>query len=250
MKKRIDFWVVDIGNSFVKIASVHDSKIGSVDRVPTKKITASWVKQWHRRSEKTGIVLASVVPSAARHFLKLGTDRVFPVHGNADFGLKIDYPRKDQLGADRLVGALAARNLYGAPVVVINFGTATTFDVVNRRGVYCGGVIAPGLNAMTDYLHERTALLPRISAAEPRTAIGRNTVEAMQIGAMTGYRGLVRHILQAIARQLKVRKIRVVATGGQAALIAPGLPEIGEVNPLLILEGLRMIGVYVYGKSD
>jgi len=154
--------------------------------------------------------------------------------------LGIDYPRPDTIGADRLANALAARHRFGVPVVVVDFGTAVTFDVVDQHGNYVGGIIAPGLAAMTDYLHEKTALLPRIRIREVTRVIGRSTTEAMLVGAVHGYRGLVRGLLGELKRALHVRRLPVVATGGYAGLIAAGLPEIDAVDPLLTLEGLRL----------
>jgi len=115
-----------------------------------------------------------------------------------------------------------------------------TFDVVDRAGNYVGGIIAPGLAAMTDYLHERTALLPRIKIREVSAAIGKSTEEAMLVGAVHGYRGLIRGLLTELKQELKARRLPVVATGGYGRLIAAKLPEITTVDPLLTLEGLRL----------
>jgi type III pantothenate kinase len=156
-------------------------------------------------------------------------------------GLGVDYPQPDRIGPDRLANAVAARRRFGAPVVVIDFGTAVTFDVVDRRGNYVGGIIAPGLAALTDYLHERTALLPRIRIRECRRVIGRSTEEAMRSGAVYGYRGLIRELLMELRRELRVLRLPVVATGGYAKLIAAKLPEISAVEPNLTLEGLRLV---------
>jgi type III pantothenate kinase len=155
-------------------------------------------------------------------------------------GVGIDYPHPETIGQDRLANAVAARHHYGAPALVVDFGTAVTFDVVNRAGNYVGGIIAPGLSAMTDYLHEKTALLPRIRIRNPRRVVGRNTEEAMLSGAVFGYRGLVRGLIIELRGELKVRRLPVVATGGYARLIAKGLPEIEAVVPGLTLEGLRL----------
>jgi type III pantothenate kinase len=116
-----------------------------------------------------------------------------------------------------------------------------TFDVVDRAGDYVGGIIAPGLAAMTDYLHEKTALLPRIKVREIRTVVGKSTEEAMLIGAVHGYRGLVQRLIIELKRQLKARRLPVIATGGYAELMAAGLPEITAVDQLLTLEGLRLV---------
>jgi type III pantothenate kinase len=159
-----------------------------------------------------------------------------------DLGVGIDYPKPRSIGADRLANAAAVAELYGFPAVVVDFGTAVTFDVISERRAYVGGVIAPGLEAMTNFLYQRTALLPKISLKEPRRAVGKSTIEAMLSGALFGYRGLVREILARIkAEQFGQKKLYVIATGGYAHLIAAGLPEIGVVRPHLTLEGLRIV---------
>jgi type III pantothenate kinase len=155
-------------------------------------------------------------------------------------GLGIDYPKPQSIGPDRLANASAAKAIHGAPVVVVDFGTAVTFDVVNRSGDYTGGIIAPGLAAMTDYLHEKTALLPRIRIRNTRATVGKNTEQAMLIGALHGYRGLVKELLGRLKREMGVRRLPVVATGGYAALMASELKEITSVEPNLTLEGLRL----------
>jgi type III pantothenate kinase len=118
-----------------------------------------------------------------------------------------------------------------------------TFDVVNRAGNYIGGIIAPGLAAMTDYLHEKTALLPRIQIREVTSAVGKSTEQAMLVGAVHGYRGLIRGLLVELKRELKVNRLPVIATGGYAKLIAAKMPEISAVRPELTLEGLRLTWV-------
>src|SRR4030095_3235244 len=134
-------------------------------------------------------------------------------------GVGIDYPKPESIGADRLANSIAVKHHFGAPAIVVDFGTAVTFDVVNRHGNYIGGIIAPGLAAMTDYLHEKTALLPRIKIREVSQVIGKNTEQAMLIGAVHGYRGLVSELIAELRRELKTRRIPVVATGGYAKLI-------------------------------
>jgi type III pantothenate kinase len=157
-------------------------------------------------------------------------------------GLGIDYPRPRSIGADRLANAAAVAELYGFPAIVVDFGTAVTFDIVSERRRYIGGVIAPGLEAMTNFLYQRTALLPKLSLKEPRHAVGKSTIAAMLSGAVFGYRGLVREILARIrAEQFPRKKVWIVATGGYAGLIAGRLPEISVIHPQLTLEGLRIV---------
>jgi type III pantothenate kinase len=203
------------------------------------------VKKFAGRAVIEGAALCSVVPRvtprvkrAVRRLWRLDLLELTP----ATVALVgIDYPRPDTIGPDRLANAVAARHHFGAPVVVLDFGTAVTFDVVDARGNYVGGIIAPGLAAMTDYLHEKTALLPQIRIREVATVIGRNTEEAMLIGAVHGYRGLVRELIAELKRALRVKKLPVVATGGYARLMAAKLPEITAVDPRLTLEGLRLV---------
>jgi len=194
------------------------------------------------RAAPAAVALASVVPRAtraARGVLRalrwpaplVLTDRTL-------VGVGLDYPEPGTIGPDRLANAVAAFGRFGAPVVVLDFGTAVTFDVVDARGCYVGGIIAPGLSAMTDYLHEKTALLPAIKIRAVRRFIGRTTVQAMRIGAVHGYRGLVRELLHGLSRELDCARLPVVATGGYALLLAAGLPEIQQVRPCLTLEGL------------
>jgi type III pantothenate kinase len=192
----------------------------------------------------TGAALCSVVPRATPLVQKAVQRQwhlnVLILTARTLRGLGVDYPKPDSIGPDRLANALAARHHFGAPVVVVDFGTAVTFDVVDRVGNYVGGIIAPGLAAMTDYLHERTALLPRIQIREVRRSVGKSTEEAMRIGAVYGYRGLVRELLLELKRELKAPSLPVVATGGYAPLLASQLPEVQSVEPNLTLEGLRL----------
>ena len=134
--------------------------------------------------------------------------------------------------------------------MVVDFGTAVTFDVVNRRGDYVGGIIAPGLAAMTSYLHEKTALLPEIKIREVTGAVGKSTEQAMLIGAVHGYRGLIRELIGKLKEELKCRRLPVVATGGYAKLMAKKLPEITAVDPLLTLKGLRLAWEMNQSKSS
>jgi len=141
--------------------------------------------------------------------------------------------------ADRLANAIAANSLYGSSSIVIDFGTAVTFDIISERK-YLGGVIAPGLGAMTDYLANKTALLPKITLTEPDSAIGKSTEKAMDIGAVYGYRGLVREIITELSKELSTAPT-VICTGGDGELISNGLPElIHHYHPSITIEGIRL----------
>ncbi|MDP2931568.1 MAG: type III pantothenate kinase [Chloroflexota bacterium] len=159
--------------------------------------------------------------------------------------IRMDFPR--EVGADRIVNAAAAHHLYGGPVIIVDMGTATTFDVVSKDGDYLGGAIAPGLATAAEALSTRTAQLPRVELAHPKRAIGTNTVAAMQSGLIFGYVGLVEGIVARIQQELG-EKAKVVAAGGYARLIASETKVFDEVNPELTLYGLRL--VYLMNKSQ
>lgn len=225
--------LIDAGNTTTDFAITDGKKIGRVISVPTAKVRG--VPRSVGRYDDA--VLATVVPAVRRYLPVTG----IVVCAAIDLGIGVRYPNKKQIGADRLANAVGVANLYGAPAIVVDFGTAVTFDVVNAKREYIGGVIAPGLAAMTDYLHEHTALLPHIDLREPRSMVGKSTVDAMMVGAVVGYRGLVAEILAGLQREPGMGNAVVVATGGYGGLIAKKVPVIQHVNPLLTLEGLRFI---------
>jgi len=241
----------DIGNTNTHIGLADARRVVKQTDIPT----ASWrtgtagtqLARFVGKTPIEGVALCSVVPRATPLVCKavrqLWSLNSLELTSKTLRGVGIDYPKPDSIGPDRLANAVAARHHFGAPVVVVDFGTAVTFDVVNARGNYIGGIIAPGLAAMTDYLHEKTALLPRIQIREIKTAVGKSTEQAMLIGAVHGYRGLIRGLLIELKRELKTKRLPVVATGGYAKLIASQLPEISSVEPNLTLEGLRLVWV-------
>jgi type III pantothenate kinase len=243
--------LLDIGNTHTHLGLANRARVIRQADIPTLawkyRSADGLVVDFIRRSQIEAVCFCSVVPWASRFAqsfcqrrfhcqpLELGPKNVR--------GVGINYPRPETIGPDRLANAVAARHHFGQPSVVVDFGTAVTFDVVDARGDYAGGIIAPGLSAMTDYLHEKTALLPRIKIRDTRAVIGKNTTEAMLIGAVHGYRGLVRELIGELKRELKVKRLPVVATGGYAAMLARGVPEITAVEPNLTLEGLRLVAV-------
>ena len=229
--------LIDVGNTNTDFAITDGQRIGRIVSVPTARLTGIP----RTVGAYTAAVLASVVPAATRKLQSWLAVPPIIVSADCDLGVGIRYPNRKQIGADRLANAVGVANLYGAPAIVVDFGTAVTFDIVNSRREYVGGVIAPGLAAMTDYLHEHTALLPHIDLREPRSVIGKSTVAAMEVGAVFGYRGLVKEILAALRREPGLRRAVVVATGGYGDLLAQKVPAIQHVNPLLTLEGLRFI---------
>ncbi len=194
--------------------------------------------------ETEAVVISSVVPPlhltletlARRYF---GKQPLF-VEPGIRTGMPIRYENPTEVGADRIVNSVAARELYGAPVVVVDFGTATTFDVVNAAGEYVGGIIAPGITISAEALFSHASRLSRVDVRKPGELVGKNTVAAMQSGIYFGYVGLVDGILKRLTAELPGLKT-IVATGGQAELIASGSEYIRRVDPQLTLVGLKLI---------
>ncbi|MBA3881590.1 MAG: type III pantothenate kinase [Chthoniobacterales bacterium] len=238
-----DYLLVDISNSYTKLAFASRRRVARATCIPTSRLTAAALQRILSARSVRAIVAASVVP--ARNAAVRAAAKSLPVlfvDANCELGIGVDYPQPRSIGADRLANAAAAATLYGVPAVVVDFGTAVTFDVVSAAGDYVGGVIAPGLEAMTRFLYQRTALLPKLTLREPESAIGKSTRGAMLAGAVYGYRGLVREIISRIRNEsFRSSKVRVVATGGYAQLIARQLPEIQAVHDGLTLDGLRLI---------
>jgi len=190
------------------------------------------------------VMVSSVVPPVNRHLERFarryfGTNPLF-VEPGLDAGIEIQYDNPQEVGADRVVNAVAAKARWGAPVVAVDFGTATTFDVVGANGAYVGGVIAPGLVISAEALFARASRLYKVDVRRPERVLGKNTGEAMQAGLYYGYIGLVDGILERLLAELP-SPCAVVATGGQAELIASGSRFVGEVDPHLTLTGLRLI---------
>ncbi len=216
--------------------------------IPTSEVSAATLDQALDGVDYEAVIICSVVP-AKRELMREYFEGCCPLHlldFRSPLGMAIDYPEPAQIGADRLANAAGVLTRHGAPVIVVDFGTAVTFDVISDQPAYCGGVIAPGLGAMSGYLPQKTALLQPIELVEPASAIGKSTEHAMQAGAVFGYRGLVREIIAKVRSELR-GQVRVVATGGDAELIARGVVEIDAVDRELTLDGLRQVAVRVFG---
>jgi len=197
------------------------------------------------------VIIASVVPPimytlehAIRKYLKRDPVIVGP---GIKTGINIKYENPREVGADRIVNAVAAIELYGGPVIVVDFGTATTFCAINSKSDYLGGVICPGIKVSLEALFQKAAKLPRIDLVKPETVIGRTTIGNMQSGIIYGYTGQVDYIVKRMKKEIKEDNIKVIATGGLARLIATESETIDEVNSHLTLEGLRII--YEKNKS-
>ncbi len=192
----------------------------------------------------SGVVICGVVPPLLHTFILLCKKyldlKPLIVEAGIKTGMRICLDNPREVGPDRVVGAVAAQNLYGRPLTVIDLGTATTFDVVSEDGDYLGGAIAPGIAIASEALFARTAVLPRIELTRPRQVIGRNTIAAMQSGIIFGYIDLIEGMIRRIEQELG-SKVTVVATGGQAYPFAEEIAAIDVVNPNLTLIGLRLL---------
>ena len=245
--------VIDVGNTSTAVGLWRDGRVTRVAHCDGGFAEAS-VAAAGLASGADAIAYVSVVPKADRRwkafaksaglaFLQVSS-RLFPAEVSAVRGspsLRLDYPRPETIGADRLADAAGAVSRYGAPVLVMDFGTALTAAVVTRDLVWRGGVIAPGFPLMRDYLFERTAKLPRMALGSGRAPkIGRSTEEAMRFGAIVGYRGMVREIVAELSRNFK-EDFRLVATGGFArwALKDIALPFV--IDPTLTLYGTGLL---------
>ncbi len=194
--------------------------------------------------EIDAVIIASVVPGLSTTIRKM-VERYFKVtplfvDERIKTGLKLCYKNPKEVGADRIVASVAAVTIYGGPVIVIDFGTATTFCAVSRESEYLGGVIVPGIMISLDALSQRAAKLPKIALELPESVIGRDTVSSIQSGIIYGYAGLVDELVGKIRKEMGEEPY-VVATGGLAETIAAHTKSIKEINPMLTLEGLRIV---------
>ena len=189
-------------------------------------------------------VISTVVPQGLRALVELSRQYAkcdsLVVTTDIDLGLEVKLDRPGEVGADRLVNAVAAHASFDGALVLIDFGTATTFDAIDAQGSYCGGVIAPGINLSLEALHRAAAMLPRIAVEKPARVIGDGTISAMQSGIYWGYVGLIEGIVTRMKAEFAA-PMRGVATGGLAPLFADATPEIDAVEPDLIMRGLREI---------
>jgi type III pantothenate kinase len=246
--------VIDVGNSNTSLGVYDGPKLLAHWRLTTNRVRTVDEYGVHARNlfELAGldfkaisaIAIASVVPPL-NYTLRMMAESYFNitplfVDETSAAGLKILYEPASDVGADRIVDAVAAIEKYGAPCIIVDFGTATTFDVINERGEYLGGVIAPGIMISADALFQRAAKLPRVDIKRPQRVVGTSTTTAMQSGLYHGYSGLVDGVLRKIIDEMGGNP-RVIATGGLAKLIATGSEFIDDVDETLTLEGLRLI---------
>ncbi|MGI8928500.1 MAG: type III pantothenate kinase [Candidatus Limnocylindrales bacterium] len=248
---------IDVGNSNVTLGIVRDGEVSSSRHAPTRpSATAdeleSTLDELMRQDggtldETDEMLLASVVPSVTGVLTQVAERRGIALliadFTNIPIPIRVDQPAT--VGDDRLLNALAAARLYGKPAIVVDLGTATTFDVVAADGAFIGGAIAPGLGIGLDALAARTAQLPRVALVMPPRAIRRDTVSAMQSGALIGYLGLVRELVRAISAELSLDgggRPKVILTGGYSNVEwAKAIPGVDVIDPLLTLRGLAIL---------
>ncbi len=246
---------IDIGNTNLVFALLDGQDVRAQWRIRTDHHRSAdeyavWLFALMERagiSEKdvSAVILASVVPDAnfevksfVRHYLNLEPQLI--TNGQLDLGMKVLLDNPKELGADRLINAFAAWSEYGQALIVIDFGTATTFDVVSGKGEYLGGVIAPGINLSLEALQRAAAKLHGIAITHPQKVIGTNTTNAMQSGIFYGYAGLIEGIVERIKAE-RGEAMKVIATGGLAPLYAEATKAIDKVDTDLTIRGLRLI---------
>jgi len=245
---------IDIGNTVTTLGVFGDSELRATWQLATNigrmadehaaLLLNLLDHQGLKPSDITKAALCCVVPPLLATYEEL-FQRYFHVSplviaAGVKTGVRIRMENPKEVGADRIANAAAAHHLYQGPIIIVDLGTATTFDVVSREGDYLGGAIAPGINTAAEALFRQASMLPRVELAAPKQAIGSNTASAMQSGIVFGYVGLIEGIVSRIQQELG-GKAKVVATGGWADIIARETAVIESVNPDLTLIGLRII---------
>jgi type III pantothenate kinase len=246
--------VFDVGNTNMVIGVFDQEKLLTHWRIRTDVqrtadeygIMLHGLFLYHKLQDENinAIIISSVVPSLNME-LEWMCQRYFAckpivVGPGTKTGLAIKYDNPREVGADRVVNAVAAYHKYGAPLIIVDFGTATTFCVVNKAGEYLGGAIAPGIRISTDALVSRASKLPRVELAIPKSLIGKNTVMSMQVGIMYGFVGQVEGIVNRMKKEID-GDVKVIATGGLAFLIASETDTIDLIDEFLTLDGLRLL---------
>ncbi len=246
--------VFDVSNTHIVLGLYQDKELLNHWTVATDLARASdeFAVLLHNLFELNGksfadvkaLVMSSVVPPVMPVLQELSLKyfnlKPIVVGPGVKTGMHVRYDNPREVGADRIVNALAGYERYGGPLIIVDFGTATAFCYVSDKGDYLGGALAPGMEIATEALFHRAAKLPRIEVTEPKSVIGRNTVEAMQSGILYGFASQVDGVVGRFKREIG-QPVKVVATGMMAGLVAPHTDSIDLVDPLLTLEGLRII---------
>lgn len=254
--------VIDVGNTNIVLGIYQDKKLLNFWRVKTDEgktsdeygMVFSQLFELHgfKLSDIDAVLISSVVPPimyTLEHMARKYFNREPLIVGpGIKTGINIKYDNPREVGADRIVNAVAAYEIYGGPLIIVDFGTATTYCAVSRNGEYLGGAISPGIRISMDALFERTAKLPRVELVKPGTVICKNTINSIQAGVFYGYVGQVDYIVTRMKKELGEPDAKVIATGGLSKLIATESETIDTVNGLLTLEGLRII--YERNRED
>jgi type III pantothenate kinase len=243
---------VDVGNSETTVGLFRGDELAGFWRLTTSRLTSDELSlalegilrsRAHGGGTVRGAVVCSVVPALTLAWCE-ALERITggaPLEvTSATAGLAIRYHDKSAVGADRVANAVAVRALYGTPAIVVDLGTATTFDCVSREGAYLGGIIAPGVGTSSEELFRRAARIPRVELRMPERAVGRTTEESLRAGVIWGHAGQVDALVRRIALEMKGTP-HVIATGGYARLVAPACETINRVDPALTLKGMKIL---------
>lgn len=241
-----NFIAVDIGNTSIRFAYFKDRRITKECRLETRGVSEKSLKTIKNKlpwCDASSVVVASVVPTASRVLKKLLPKiygkPVYLIGSDIAVPIKNRYRNPKQVGIDRLMNALAAYSKYRRACVVLDFGTAITFDVISRNGEYLGGVISPGIEISLEALFDRTALLPKIRLAHPASVIGRDTVESIRSGCSFGIGGLCDRIVEMLEAKLGGR-LKIIATGGYARFMSKYCRRIDAIQPNLVMQGIYL----------
>ncbi len=247
-------FVLDVGNSNIKCGLFSDGKLVNSWRMTTSlertadeygiRIISFFDHSGRKTGDIDGIIISSVIPTinyTLQHMCSIYFNKTAMIVGpGMKTGINIKYDNPKELGADRIVGAIAAYNLYGGPCIIVDFGTATTFGAISKEGDFLGGAICPGLKISAEALTVSAAKLPRVELLKPDKAIANSTITGMQSGIIYGYVGQVDFIIRKFKKEIEGTP-KVIATGGLARLIAQETNEIDEINGLLTLIGLDIL---------
>ena len=247
---------LDVGNTNIKCALYEDEELKKAWRMSTDRhkthdeygvLLSMFLRHaGYDKRDVEGVIVSSVVPTINYTLEHMITDYIgktpMQVAPGIRTGINIRYDNPQALGADRICNAVAAQRYYGGPCIFIDFGTATTFGVISKKGEFLGGAICPGLKLSSEALTERAAQLPKVELVKPETVITRNTISNMQAGIVYGYVGQVDYIVRKMKSEIGgTEHIRVIATGGLSRMIASETSTIDIIDGLLTLKGLRLL---------
>ena len=246
-----NYFVIDAGNTEIVVAFIKNNKIFQLIRIKTidfKKNNNIFFKKFKiinkflKLQKNIKCIISSVVPEINSLFKKLclrflNEKPHFVTYNKTKLSIKIDIKNKKQLGADRIVNTVATKTFYKLPALVIDFGTTTTFDIINHKGNYIGGLISPGINMSLDNLYKKTSKLPLVKFKKNKQFIGKNTKNAIESGVYWGYVGLISFLIDKIQSKFK-KKLFCISTGGLSKIISKDITKINKINDKLTILGL------------